>query len=173
MNFTTYGPFQLKEMSKTGIDELYQDIKTINADLQFAVGVYVVAAKDAKGRLVPWYVGKTGKEFGARLRQHFDAEKFHALSSKSGSLFVFLLAHVTNSGKIKKVTDSAKRGLNLTAIDHLEFTLIGSCLLKNPDILNKSGKSFHASIYVPGYLNSPPDKRDEAAQSFASMLGAK
>jgi hypothetical protein len=172
VKFSTYGPFQLTEMSPEGVRALFESINATKANLQYAIGVYIFATMDSKGKLIPWYVGKTDKGFGRRLRNHLDAGKFHHLQSDSGPISVFLIARVTPSGRLKKKVTGRTRGRSgLKSIDRLEFALIGTCLLLNTDLMNKSEKNFHTSMHVPGYLNSPVSSRNKSATELAKMLG--
>jgi hypothetical protein len=170
MNFSTYGPFELREMSPAGIDKLFESIKKTDKNLQYAIGVYIVAAKDNDGELIPWYVGKTDNEFGKRLIQHFDGARFYKLAAERGPLSFFLIARVTPSGRLKKVTARMRETPGLKSIDRLEFALIGSCSSRNSELLNKREKSFHTIMHVPGYWNSSVEHYDDAARELAGML---
>lgn len=139
MNFSTYGPFVLEELASPGPEKLFDAIQAARPDLQlqYGIGVYIFASRNAVGHLIPWYVGKTKNEFGKRLIQHIRSGKFEELISEVGQLSLFLIAHVTNSGKIRKATQRTKDSAGIKAINQLEFALIGSCLSMNPNLLNK------------------------------------
>ncbi len=170
MNFSTYGPFELSDMSSAGIIKLFESIQKTNKNLQYGIGVYIVAARDKDGALVPWYVGKTDNEFGKRFMQHFKGLRFYKLLAERGPLSFFLIARITPTGKLKKVTDRMRERPGLKSIDRLEFALIGSCSSLNPELSNKREKSFHTIMHVPGYWNSSVENYDDAARELAAML---
>ena len=173
MNFRTYGPFELQAIAAGEIDKLFLEIKKVDEGLQYAIGVYIVAAKGSDGCLTPVYVGQTENEFGRRFRDELDAEKFDKSVPQNGSLKLFLIALITTSGKLQKVENE----LDSSSIDRLELALIGSCLSKNPSLQNKQlrniqERTINASMHVPGYLNSSVEDEDydEAARELAEML---
>ena len=170
MNFETYGPFALREWSNEARDELYADIEAAKEGLQDSIGVYIVACKQG-AKLLPWYVGKTHNGFGIRLKRHFFDGPFKTAYERNGNLSLFLIARASPNGRLKE----RKKGQpvkQLKSIDQLEFALIGTCLVQDPELLNKQEKTFHQSIIVPGYLNSP-SREDKSAKSLAKLLGTK
>lgn len=177
MNFSTFGPFVIDEWSTDGLEKFWADSDRIQEALGYstglrkAIGIYIVVVEDANGSLVPWYVGKTDNGFGIRFKQHRNATKVRSIFRiKSKAVKVFLIARITSSGKLKKVTPRMKASEGLKSIDKVEFALIGSCLAVNPKIINTREKIFHTLLHVPGYLNSDPKNYDEAALQLANML---
>lgn len=167
MNFQTHGPFEFNEWSPEGVRAFYRVFTAERPELESAIGVYVVAVKRGK-KLIPYYVGKTDKRsFGKRLKEHFDSGMLERLFGQFGKIYFFLIPRVTPTGKIKK-----PNGKVLDSINHLEFALIGTCLLQNPDLLNKKQRVFHANFQVPGYINRDVKNENKSAKHFADMLGA-
>jgi hypothetical protein len=179
MNFSTFGPFPMSEWSQEGLKTFWDKTDTVQKRLDYptglnkAIGVYIVALEGVGGALIPWYVGKTDNGFGIRFKQHLRGARFASLFSKnSPAVKVFLIARVTSSAKLKRVTRKMREGKGMKSIDRLEFALIGSCLARNPDLVNKREKKFHGGLHVPGYWNSNPKNYDLAARKLAKMLKA-
>jgi len=166
MSFQTCGPFELDDWSSDGVDAFYAAIKKEDPHLVTAIGVYVIAIKKGK-KLIPYYVGKTDKRsFGHRLKEHIDGEKVEPLFHQFGKVYFFLIARLTPGGRMKK---PSSKGSN--TIDRLEYALIGTSLLKNPDLLNKTQRKSHANLRVPGYMNRDAKTENKSAKLFAEMLG--
>lgn len=171
MNFLTFGPFELKEISPHAIDKLFDEIKATQERLPEAIGVYIFAKRSGRDKLIPLYVGKTDRGFGGRIRNHLDAAIFDGSLSQGDRLNIFLIARATSPKKLKRVTPkmrASKKGMK--SINELEFALIGSCIELNPKLINKSESRFHRTLHVPGYLNSPAHERDASAKKLAAML---
>jgi hypothetical protein len=172
MNFSTFGPFELKEWSKPGFQSLFDGADEERDGLANAMGVYLFATRGTNGHLVPWYVGKTIQGFRIRVPQHL--EHLKTLSSKrSTKVVVFLIAQIGSSSKFLKTTAKIKSERGLRSIDILEFVLIGACLAKNRKLINARDAKFHKLFHVPGYWNSKPRNYDDAARQLANMLGTK
>lgn len=167
--FDTYGPFPMERHDQHAFDELFKLIKAQREDLQYGIGVYIVAAKDSKGSLLPYYVGRTENEFGSRLVQHFRAQKFVPLF-ENGPISIFLLPRATPRGRIRKANEQIKHD-GLKSIRQLEFTLIGACLKLNRALMNKQEARFHDSMHVAGFIDAGPTDRDfPAAQALSELL---
>ena len=174
MKFSTFGPLHAQEWTTLGLDKLFSDAEAAKSDLSRAMGVYIIVTRDKKGKLTPWYVGKTDKGFRRRLTQHLKSATLQALFTKpSITVQVFLIARVTNVGRIMKMKKRAKGKKGLRSIDILELSLIGSCLNKNIDLINAKNATFHRIFHVPGYWNSLPKDYDAAASELALMVGIK
>jgi hypothetical protein len=166
MSFQTYGPLEFNDWSPEGVRAFYAELTKQHPRLESAIGVYVMAVKKGK-KLVPYYVGKTDRRsFGHRLREHFDGEMLDALFHQFGKVYFFLIARVTRAGGMKKPS-----GKKSNSIDHLEYQLIGTSLLKNPDLLNEKLKQTHMKLRVPGYINRDTKTENRSAKLFAEMLG--
>jgi hypothetical protein len=181
MNFETFGPFELNEWSTAGFTSLFARADEESAGLGNAIGVYLFAVLGRKGLLTPWYVGKTVQRFRTRVPQHLEHLK-ELSSMRSSKVVVFLIARVTaKTGGFKKPSrkvtapkDGAKsERRSLKSIDHLEFALIGSCLIRNAELKNQQEKSFHKSLVVPGYVNDKGVKRTASANKLHKMLSGK
>ena len=165
--FDTYGPFALKAHSAGQIDDLYAKINGAAEDLESGFGVYAIFALNDTGKLLPWYVGRTYGNFGARLKQHFDLGKFRDLDDKNG-ITIFLLARTKNG---KRISSTEASGSDLAAVSRLELLLIGTCMRLNPSLLNKQLKRFHEPFYVAGFLDRGQEhNRDHAAIALAELL---
>ncbi len=88
--FDTYGPFVLERHEDDALEEMFSHIQADRSDLQYGIGVYIVAAPDKTGAMIPWYVGRTWNEFGSRIIQHYKAKRFVHLF-EYGPINFFLL----------------------------------------------------------------------------------
>jgi hypothetical protein len=171
MNFLTFGPFELREISPDAIDKLFDEIKAAKEGLDDAIGVYIFAKRSGRGKLIPLYVGKTDRGFGVRFRHHLDVGRFAGSLTKGDRLNIFLIAHATSPKRLKRVTPKMRDSKNgMKSINELEFALIGSCIELNPNLINKRESRFHRTLHVPGYWNSPAHERDASAKKLAAML---
>jgi hypothetical protein len=171
MNFLTFGPFELKEISAYAIDKLFVEIKAAKEGLDVAIGVYIFARRSDRGKLIPLYVGKTNRGFGGRFIDHFEAGRFDGSLSKGDRLNIFLIALATSPKRLKKVTSNMRDSQKgMKSIDKLEFALIGSCVELNPELINKREGRFLRTLHVPGYWNSPAHEHDASAKKLAVML---
>ena len=134
------------------------------AGLSDAVGCYIFAIKAGKG-VRPWYVGKT--ERASFRKEAFKFEPFaKALNQlKIGTPLLYLLAARTKGGKLTK---PAKR--SIASVGALEELLIGTCLRRNPRLLNKKVTKHFKEIEVPGYMNESPGARSLNARALARLL---
>ena len=165
--FDTYGPFVLQSHDKASLDDLFTQIKKANPTLKQAMGVYLVFGFDGTGSTIPWYVGRT-REFEARIRRHFQKEKFSSLLAY-GPIRFFLLPRATGRGKLLTATE--KTPGNAKEIRQLEFFLIGTCLKLNPALLNKQETEFFKRLHVAGYIDKgPEDRYFPAAKQLSKLL---
>jgi len=164
--FNTYGPFSLTSHDWHDIDELYKQIQADEAGLQFAIGLYIVAAGSSGEHPIPWYVGITTREFGSRLVEHFKKGKFAELAAK-GSLDIHLIALRNND---KFVTRDEATEAQKLIIEQIEQQLIDRCITLNEKLLNKRRWSQN-QIRVPGFIDKGGSERDfPAAQALAKLL---
>jgi len=167
--FDTYGPFELASHDKNGIDGLYKQIQSDEAEnLQFGIGIYIIAAKNDTGEPVPLYVGMTTREFGCRLVEHFEAGKFVELA-ENGPLQIHLIA-LAHDGRI--IVKGEATALQKLVIEQLEQQLIDHCVKLNENLLNKKRWSKNKP-HVPGYNDNDGSQRDEAARALAKLLKTK
>ncbi len=168
--FDTYGPFLLNSHDENEIDDLYKQIQADETGLQFAIGVYIVAACSNSDSPVPWYVGITIREFGERLIEHFKAGKFAELAAK-GPLHIHLIALRSKlSGKYVFVENGDATEEQKLIIEQLEQQLIDRCYTLNKDLLNKKRWSPN-QVHVPGFIDKGGSERDfPAAQALAKLL---
>jgi hypothetical protein len=183
-HFKTIGPLELKRsvglVDRLGLSALWTQANAMEPGLARAVGVYILAT--SKGdMLTPWYVGKSDNGFRNRLSEKHHAFKLIKNSHPKGSLYLFLFAKVSAKKgvlakppkkKFVEFGDEFKsRRKPRKSINKLEFLLIRSCLLRNPELVNAKEKTFYAGLVVPGYLNHEQDEPSDSAVSLASMLG--
>jgi hypothetical protein len=170
MIFEPFGPFELQRCI-SGVDQttkkkFRQDVAKQDRSLPDAVGCYIFAIRAGKG-FTPWYVGKTEKQsFQDRIWQggHF-MDFNHVLCGNKGTPVVFLLAWKTRKGNFRKATKRKSSG----SISSLEEMLIGTCLQRNSELLNRKLVKYKA-MHVPGYLNEKPGARSSEAKALARLL---
>src|ERR1700722_19101186 len=99
IKFSTFGPFELPReagiVNTASLKSLWEHAKPVSKSLSSAIGVYIVARRDSKGKLTPWYVGKTDKGFKQRFVQHVVGGKSFVCLSKipaAGHLQIFFIA---------------------------------------------------------------------------------
>lgn len=175
VRFDTYGPFALVEYTPAGIRFMFEDIAAVDADLPDAAGIYVFWQETESGRLVPMYVGKADNKFGERIRHHLD-NKQHWLLLGPQKIGLFLIALLSSTGSIATFTDRVPPGSGAEALHDLEFSLIRTCVLQNPNLDNihrNTSKDFGSEIYVPGYSPNSPDVLTASALAFAKMLNIR
>jgi hypothetical protein len=189
IKFDTFGPLLLSRADQiVTADELRTFSKALEGEktgLSKAIGVYVFGLKDSKGEIVPWYVGKSDKGFSRRFDEHSKGrgENLYEKLAKrmpTGDLQVFLIARLTPSEKFMKAKTAKsktgskrKRTKPVKSIDRLEFALIGTCLAKNQDLINRSQKTFHEDFHVPGYMEGNNPSESASATSLRRTLRVK
>jgi hypothetical protein len=144
----------------------WKSIEMEYSSLPNAVGCYVFALKAAHG-FKPWYVGKTEKQtFMAETWQPGKLLGYgEVIRAHNGKPMLFLLAKLTAQGKFAKPT---KRKIG--AVAALEEMLIGVCLQRNGELLNKKTTRYLKGLQVPGYLNDSPGARPKSARALARLL---
>jgi hypothetical protein len=184
-HFKTIGPLELKrtdgQVDRASLAALWTRANAEVPGLSRAVGVYVLATR--RGNLLtPWYVGKSDNGFRNRLSEKHHAFDLIAASQRKGNLYLFLLAKVSvkkgvlakpPKKKFEEFGDGFKsRRKPRKSINKLEFLLIRSCLLRNPELVNAKEKTFYAGLVVPGYLGHEQEDLSNSAVSLAKMLDA-
>jgi len=170
MKFEPHGPFELPrsdgEIDRSKKNSFWKSIETEHPSLSNAVGCYIFAMKAAKG-FKPWYVGKTERQsFMAETWQPGNLLSYGGVIRKHhGKPMLFLLAKLTAQGKFAKPT---KRKIG--AVAALEEMLIGVCLQRNGELLNKKTTRYLKGLQVPGYLNDSPGARPKSARALARLL---
>ena len=169
MRFRTFGPFHVNADIENKSDDLGTKFNAAKEGLNNASGVYIFAYRE-KGRLIPIYVGKAQRQsFGSRIAQHLNGLKFaDFLDDRAKKLNIFLIARVDEKDEFLFAKVAAED--EFTIISELEFSLIGSCIAVNPDLLNFHKLKHPDEVHVPGYLGSIPDSTDLSACELASML---
>jgi hypothetical protein len=184
VEYATCGPFELTRkngrVDPKRLEDFWSKVKrekNAYTNLDAAIGVYIVATRIGKAAPKPWYVGRTYVGFRNRFSAHLKGETaFDRISefAPNGSLYVFLIARLNESGKFtrpryRKVNGKHKV-VSFKTIERLEFALIGSCLLRNKNLINTSEKTFHSGLSVPGYLNDKSGPPAASARTLAAML---
>jgi hypothetical protein len=136
--------------------------------LEDAIGVYIITIKHGSSAK-PWYVGKTDKGFGKRIRGHADSRKLFAGlagNAPKGQVELIFLARRSRDG------DGFKRPSknDSPSADALEHLLIGSCFAKNRLLLNVQRKNLYRELRVPGYMNDGKGKPSSSASSLRKLL---
>ncbi len=184
IHFKTLGPFELKRTSGVvdnfGLTHLWEKANAVQEGLSKGVGVYLIATGRA-GSLTPWYVGKSDGGFKGRLSENHHAFNLIAERQPKGNLYLFLFAKVSakrgvlnkplKKKNIERGDDYRGSRKPRKSISKLEFLLIGSCMTRNPELVNAKEKIFHAGLIVPGYLNYDQGDLSDSALSLGKMLG--
>jgi hypothetical protein len=85
-------------------------------------------------------------------------------SRKKGTPVLYLIAKQTTGGRFTKPSKS-----RLGSVRALEKLLINTCILRNPDLLNKKATKHPRGLIVPGYMNA--GTRTDRAKRLAELLG--
>ena len=184
-HFKTIGPFELRRtrgiVSRASLEALWREANAQeHGRLSRGVGVYVLAT-GTRESLVPCYVGKSDNGFKNRLSEKHHAFELISRSEPKGNLYIFLFAKASpKKGVLAKPPkkkflevgdDFRARRKPRKSINKLEFLLIRSCLLRNPNLVNAKEKTFHAGLIVPGYVNDGDGKPSESVKILRKMLG--
>lgn len=175
MKFEPYGPFQLPradgDIDTSRKREFWETVKDVNTSLPDAVGCYIFAMKAAKG-YKPWYVGMTRKMSfkGETWEAHKLLGYGKVIRAHKGSPMLFLLAKVTPKGRFAKPTKKKGSGGSISALEEM---LIGVCLQRNKELLNKRTTKYINELHVPGFVNETPGKRSKNAKELALLLHTK
>jgi len=137
-----------------------------NPYLPGAVGCYIFAIRNRKS-IRPIYVGLSCRTcFKSEvLSPHKELLVNRALAEEDGTLLVYLLGYQTPGGKFRKQLRKS------AAIGFLEDALIGACLLRNPDLLNKRQTKHLRRVVVPGFMNDAQrGRKSRGAAELAALL---
>jgi hypothetical protein len=172
--FEPYGPFKVPiedgRVAVTKLNEFWKlEVDGKHQGLKDAVGCYIFATRNG-GSSIPWYVGKTEKaSFKNEAFQPSKRESYQDAikNSKNGVSELYLIAKITPADKFRRASRSK---IGVRSIRKLEELLIGTCLPKNHDLLNKSLAKNLKKIQVPGYMNDSRENRSTAAKNLAKLL---
>lgn len=174
IKFNSYGPFEVpiedRRVTEAKLNEFWKyEVGAKHQNLKNAVGCYIFATRHGNSAR-PWYVGKTERASfkdeafqPSKLLSYINALK----NSTRGTAELYLIARITESGRFRRATKKRKGSVSITKLEEL---LIGACLSKNPDLLNKRTAGYLKKIQVPGYMNEPPGKRSKEAQHLKRLL---
>lgn len=171
--FRPHGPFKVA-VKNGGIDkakekEFWLEVEEAQQGLSGAVGCYLFAIRAGRG-VRPWYVGKTEK--ASFKKEVFQDHKFKiywtALGERrKGTALLYFVAKYTPGGRLAKPAKKA----GYTSVRTLEELLIGTCLSRNPKLVNTKTTKYFKELQVPGYMNESPGARSKAGKSLAALLG--
>src|SRR5579875_211373 len=139
MTFEPFGPFALPRKNGAIDDsrkkEFWDQVNEECDSLPEAVGCYILGMRAGKG-FKPWYVGKTEKQcFKDRTWNDKTFRRFESvLRERKGTPVVFLIAKKTPEGKFRKALGKNRRSGSIAALEEM---LIGTCLQRNPKLLNQ------------------------------------
>jgi hypothetical protein len=168
--FEPFGPFKMPvrgvSVDKSREKEFWEQVEDELQGLSDAVGCYVFAIRAAKG-VVPWYVGMTEKS--SFRKESWQPHKLNLYvdsmqSRKKGTPVLYLIAKQTTGGRFTKSSKS-----RLGSVRALEKLLINTCILRNPNLLNKKATKHFRGLEVPGYMNAVA--RTRRAKRLAEVLG--
>jgi hypothetical protein len=174
MRFIPYGPFEVPvtdgAVDSSQLKKWWRDIDFDgkHTNLPAAYGCYIFALHIGS-KLVPWYVGRTRASFKGEI---LTGHKLWILeevlkSNKRGKLVVIFLARTTSNGKLRR----GDRRSATPEVEFLEDALIGACLARNPDLMNRSQTSYLRKLTVPGFLNDEGIRRTASARIIAQIVG--
>jgi hypothetical protein len=174
MRFIPYGPLEVPVTDGTvDASQLKKWWHDIDFDgkhtyLPAAYGCYIFALRTGS-KLVPWYVGRTRASFkGEILTRHKRWIVEEVLkTSKRGKLVVIFLARTTSKGKLRR----GDRRSATPEVKFLEDALIGACVARNPELMNKSQTRYLRQIVVPGFLNDQGARRSASSRVIAEIVG--
>lgn len=172
MKFEPYGPFELPrcegEIDTSRKREFWAIVEDADPSLPDAVGCYIFAIKAAKG-YTPWYVGMTqkGSFKGETWQPHKLLGYGKVIRAHKGTPMLFLLARFTPKGKFVRPSRRKGSGGSIAALEEM---LIGVCLQRNKELLNKKTTKFISELHVPGFVNESSGKRSGNAKELARLL---
>ncbi|MBI5968770.1 MAG: hypothetical protein HY882_13075 [Deltaproteobacteria bacterium] len=152
MRYGIYGPFEIIRngniVSRNRLDkkDFWSRVENKAVDLSYACGCYLLIINNKV-----WYVGMAEKQsfrqecFGDHKIVQYDA----ALNEVRGVPYLLMVAKLTPSGKYASPSENGHRDIQL-----LEQLLIGSAIIRNPDLRNIKNTRLLRNMNVPGFLNS-------------------
>jgi len=170
MNYCVRGPFEVARtgniVSRDREDKhgFWKLVDNGNEGLSHACGCYILVLRNRA-----WYVGMSEKQ---SFRQEcFMAHKIvqydTALNSVGGVPHLLLIPKLTPGGRFAAPSDNGHRDIRL-----LEKLLIGTAIVRNPDLLNIRDTKLLREMNVPGFLNSEQGQgRAQSVQVLRSSLG--
>jgi hypothetical protein len=165
-----YGPFRLdrwKVYERNYRNDWWKQREEKWPGISQAKGVYLLSLKN-KQNYVPQYVGITNKQgFEKEALRDGNLLKIAVqLRNTKGSLQIHLLA------KPKSSHPGFSKQLKTESLRWLERLILFSCLSKNPDMLNKSHRTFLKAVEiknVTGEMLKGPKGR--AVSTFSNAIG--
>lgn len=169
MIFDIYGPYKIDRKSRILFDDKDAEKafwSKAYPGLSEACGCYIFAKKAGKG-IMPWYVGMTTRSFKKECFDHSKRNKYiDTLQKEKGTPLLFLIPKITKTGRFVKSSRRKHKDISF-----LENLLIGACLERNEELLNKKQTKMLGKMKVPGLLNSSQGKPKTDVSAFSKMLG--
>lgn len=136
--------------------------------LSESVGCYIFSIRAGRG-ILPWYVGLAQKQ--TFKKECFTPHKLNhyndAIAARKGTPLLTLVPKLTKTERFAK---PSKRGHK--DIEFLENMLIGTCLQRNADLLNKRDTKMLREMTVHGLLNNPRGKNYTSVSAFKALIGS-
>lgn len=170
MRYGVCGPFEvirngaIVSRDRNDKNDLWDRVEGKKIGLSHACGCYILILRNKA-----WYVGMTAKQsfrqecFQAHKIVHYDA----ALNEVGGVPQLLLMPKFTPTGKFASPSENGHRDIEL-----LEQLLIGSAIIRNPDLRNIKDTKLLREMNVPGFLNSERGQgRADSVQAMRQALG--
>jgi hypothetical protein len=170
--FQPQGPFKVptknRMIDRSALPEFWDEMDRVCPELPGARGCYIFVLKAGRGAK-PWYVGLSAKGCfkGEVLAHHKIVLMNEMMVGRKGTLLVYLLGHMTPSGRFRKKPIGGKSN----QVRFMENALISMCLRRNPDLLNKKQTAYLRDMRVPGFMNDGRGARTREAKSLAKVIG--
>ncbi|MBW2663384.1 MAG: hypothetical protein JRD93_15705 [Deltaproteobacteria bacterium] len=173
MNFSPYKAIDIPrkngriDRDKDSLSNFWLKVDEMDSGVSEAVGCYIFSIRAGRG-LLPWYVGLAEKQ--TFHKECFTIHKLinynDALNGRKGTPVLTLIAKYTNT---KRFAKPSKNGH--TDIRFLENMLIGTCIRRNPNLLNIKKTKLLKEMIVPGLLNNTTGRDYSAVKEFRSLIG--
>ncbi len=176
MQFFPYSPMPIPKAASGLIDSDRKAItsfwervdKELEEGLSGAIGCYLFSIRAGRGEL-PWYVGLAQRQsfrkecFTDHKLKHYNS----AIASRKGTPLLTLIPKFTKTEQYAKPSPNGHRD-----IVFLENMLIGTCLRRNPKLLNSRDTKLLREMVVHGLLNNPRGKNYSSVTEFKNLIGS-
>jgi hypothetical protein len=155
------------DRDKDSLSNFWLKVNEMDSELSEAVGCYIFSIRAGRG-LLPWYVGLAEKQ--SFRKECFAIHKLinynDALNGRKGTPVLTLIAKYTNTERFAKPSKNGH-----TDIRFLENMLIGTCIRRNPNLLNIKKTKLLKEMIVPGLLNNTKGRDYLDVKEFRSLIG--
>ncbi len=177
--YSIHGPFEIKRREgfkgkKAGVKEdkevkksFWEMVEKRKSGLTTACGCYLFAIRVGKG-FTPCYVGLAEKGFQKECFAVHKIKIYNEVLSDygTGTPHLFLIAKLTK--KNNKFVKPSKNGRK--DIKFLENMLIGTAIVKNPDLKNKMKTKYLREMRVPGLIHTPKKRLTNDEKQFKGTI---